>query len=129
MTEKQSTETGFIVIGRLKIDLPGHCTWLDNQPLLLCPLEFKVLVYLAQHTGRVVTANELLREIWGCSLKRGGTKNMVYCRINGLRRAFRACGATPGHYLSTKVGHGWQMLPHPTARSCKAKGNDGGQKL
>lgn len=52
-----------LVIGPLKIDTGARMATLDLEPLLLTPVEFDLLVVLAQARGRVKTREELLGEI------------------------------------------------------------------
>jgi DNA-binding winged helix-turn-helix (wHTH) protein len=44
----------------------------DGQPVHLTPTEYKLLSVLAANLGRVVTAPQLLREVWGPSNRTTG---------------------------------------------------------
>lgn len=57
-----------------------------GQAINLTRLEFDLLVYMAKNVGRVITPEELLKEIWGASLENGGTQNQVNCTFKRLRK-------------------------------------------
>ena len=54
-----------IVRGDLVIDRQRFRVLRDEQELRLTPKEFELLLYLAQHPGRVLTHRTLLKAIWG----------------------------------------------------------------
>ncbi|MHB1079103.1 MAG: response regulator transcription factor [Prosthecobacter sp.] len=58
---RQSAE---IVVGALKLDLLHHEASLDEAPLQLTPTEFALLKVLAEHAGRIVTQNQIMKQVW-----------------------------------------------------------------
>jgi two-component system KDP operon response regulator KdpE len=58
---RQSAE---IVVGGLKLDLLHHEATLDDAPLKLTPTEFALLKVLAEHAGRIVTQNQIMKRVW-----------------------------------------------------------------
>lgn len=58
---RQSAE---IVVGTLKLDLLHHEASLDDAPLKLTPTEFALLKVLAEHAGRIVTQNQIMKQVW-----------------------------------------------------------------
>jgi DNA-binding response OmpR family regulator len=52
-----------IVIGRLRVNPNSHTAVLGDQPLVLTPVEFDLLISLARGKGRVKTREQLLDEI------------------------------------------------------------------
>lgn len=58
---RQSAE---IVVGALKLDLLHHEASLDEAPLKLTPTEFALLKVLAEHAGRIVTQNQIMKQVW-----------------------------------------------------------------
>ena len=54
-----------IVSGDLRIDLAGHKVFLADNELKLTKKEFALLALLARNAGRIVTHQQILREIWG----------------------------------------------------------------
>ncbi|WP_411045560.1 response regulator [Thalassospira lucentensis] len=54
-----------IVSGELKIDLAAHRVFKGENELKLTKKEFALLTLLARNAGRIVTHQQILREIWG----------------------------------------------------------------
>jgi DNA-binding winged helix-turn-helix (wHTH) protein/tetratricopeptide (TPR) repeat protein len=50
--------------GPFLLDTVNHCLWRSNQRVPLAPKSFDVLRYLIDHSGRLVTQNELLEALW-----------------------------------------------------------------
>ena len=48
----------------VEIDLSAHKVTVGGKPVKLKEMEFRLLVYLAQNLGRVVTKEELLENVW-----------------------------------------------------------------
>lgn len=51
--------------GHLRVDFERHRVWLGGKTIRLSPLEFRMLAYLVQQQGSVVTHNQLLESVWG----------------------------------------------------------------
>ena len=95
-----------IVVGPLSIDLQACVAKLHEQQIQLAKLEFSVLVYLANNAGHVVSAVELLREVWGCP--ECGTPAQVKNCIKRLRGKIEPDPKRP-RYVLTAYGHGYFM--------------------
>ena len=59
-----------------------HCTW-NEEELALTPMEFKILWYLCEHQGKVVSSEELYEAVWG--EKYLDSNNTVMAHIARLR--------------------------------------------
>lgn len=63
---QNKTETSSILsFGSLSIDLAGHIARKDNNLLKLTSTEFSLLALMAKNSGRVLTHQYLLKEVWG----------------------------------------------------------------
>jgi len=51
--------------GGLKVDLAARRVTRDGQPIALTPTEFKLLVALMREPGKVISTEDLVREVWG----------------------------------------------------------------
>jgi len=51
-------------LGPLEIDVPGYRVAVDGQPVPLTALEFRLLLDLARHPGRVQSRDQLLERVW-----------------------------------------------------------------
>lgn len=58
---RQSPE---IIAGALKLDLLHHEATLADVPVKLTPTEFALLKVLAEHAGRIVTQNQIVKQVW-----------------------------------------------------------------
>ncbi|MEZ4389668.1 MAG: response regulator [Polyangiales bacterium] len=104
----RSTETPGPVraVGPLRIDLAKRVVTVDEREVHLTPIEYRLLAVLAQHVGRVVTQQHLLREVWGA----GHTHQPHYLRVYmaALRRKIERDPARPA-ILQTEQGVGYRM--------------------
>jgi two-component system KDP operon response regulator KdpE len=93
--------------GRLHIDLAQREVVLDGQPLSLTRKEYAVLAMLLRHSGRVVTQQQLLRELWGPT----HVEDTHYLRIviGKLRQKLGDDPTTP-RWLKTEPGVGYRFL-------------------
>ncbi|ULU26978.1 response regulator [Dyella terrae] len=93
--------------GHLAIDLSRREVFLDGVVLSLTRKEYAVLALLLRHAGRVVTQQQLLRDIWGAT----HTQDSHYLRIvvGKLRQKLGDDPATP-RWLKTEPGVGYRFL-------------------
>ncbi|MGA2191904.1 MAG: response regulator transcription factor [Nitrospirota bacterium] len=54
-----------IAIGDLVLDLAKHKVFLKGEAVELSPTEFKLLKYLVENQGRVISRESLLNNVWG----------------------------------------------------------------
>lgn len=64
-SQKVSEEASLYENGNLKIDYAAGCAYRDGVEIHLTPIEYKLLCLLARNTGKVLTHNFILNEIWG----------------------------------------------------------------
>jgi two-component system KDP operon response regulator KdpE len=95
-----------IVCGALNIDLAYRRVTLDDAEIALTPKEYAVLALLAQHLGRVVTQQQLLRDIWGPS--HVGDSHYLRVVVGHLRQKLGDDPAAP-RYLITEAGVGYRL--------------------
>lgn len=76
-------QTTVITIGKLVIDKVNRSVVREEQPVILQPREFDLLVYLAQKQGETVTRQMLLEEVWGFDFD--PQTNIVDVHISRLR--------------------------------------------
>ncbi len=92
---------------RLSIDLARREVSLDGTPLALTRKEFAVLAMLLRHSGRVVTQQQVLREVWGAT----HVQDTHYLRVvlGKLRQKLGDDPVTP-RWLKTEPGVGYRFL-------------------
>ena len=99
-------------VGELEIDYAQHLVTMAGKEVSLTPIEYRLLAYLAQNVGRVITQDLLLEHVWGSDY--AGESHMLQVNMNRLRRKIETDPSHP-HYLLTKVGIGY-MLVEPTEK-------------
>jgi two-component system KDP operon response regulator KdpE len=72
----------------------------------LTPIEYKLLATLVRHAGKVVTHQQLLREVWGPSHDEQSHYVRVY--MAHLRHKLESEAARP-RYLLTEPGVGYRL--------------------
>ena len=100
--------------GNLYIDYSQHLVMLNGREIALTPTEYRIISYLAQNVGRVVTQDLLLEHVWGQEYL--GESHMLQVNINRLRRKLEV-DATQPHYILTKVGVGYSLAAIPVGSS------------
>jgi DNA-binding response OmpR family regulator len=100
--------------GNLLVDYSQHMVIMNGQEIALTPTEYRIIAYLAQNVGRVVTQDLLLEHVWGPEYL--GESHMLQVNINRLRRKMEI-DATQPHYILTKVGVGYSLASLPIGMS------------
>ncbi|MGE0698867.1 MAG: response regulator [Hyphomicrobiaceae bacterium] len=95
-----------VTLGPLTIDLAQRRVTVSGRPVQATPKEYRLLEVLAQHSGKVVTHQHLLREIWGVA----HTDASHYLRIlvRKTRHKIEADPARPA-LLQTELGVGYRL--------------------
>ncbi len=93
-------------IGELRMDLLHRQVFVGDREVRLTPIEYKLLATLVRHAGKVVTHQQLLREVWGPT----NTDQAHYVRVYmaHLRHKLEAEPARP-QYLLTEPGVGYRL--------------------
>lgn len=92
--------------GSLEINLSARSGAIDGKRLLLGPKEYLVLQILAQNAGKVVTRQQLMKQVWGAS----HLDDTHYLRIvvRNLRKKIEADPTRP-RILLTELGVGYRL--------------------
>jgi two-component system, OmpR family, KDP operon response regulator KdpE len=94
------------ISGDLLVDLARRRVTLRGEEVHLTPIEYKLLTTLVAHAGRVVTHQQLLREVWGLHTSEQTQYLRVY--MGQLRHKLEATPSRPVHLL-TEPGVGYRM--------------------
>jgi two-component system KDP operon response regulator KdpE len=92
--------------GNVRVDLVRRLVFVDDKEVRLTAIEYKLLVTLVRHAGKVVTHRQLLKEVWGPLHVDEGHYLRVYMRQ--LRNKLEASPANP-KYLVTELGVGYRL--------------------
>jgi two-component system KDP operon response regulator KdpE len=93
-------------LGKVKVDFDRRLVFRDQDEVHLTPIEYKLLLVLLKHRGKVVTHRQLLKEVWGPSY----VEQNAYLRIFilNLRRKLEDDPTRP-QYLLTEPGVGYRL--------------------
>jgi two-component system KDP operon response regulator KdpE len=103
-----AAETSVIETDSFVVDLPAKKALRDGHEVRLTPTEWHLLETLLANPGRLVTQQQLLREIWG--LQQSNKTNYLRVYMAQLRRKLEADPARPRH-LITEPGMGYRFEP------------------
>jgi two-component system KDP operon response regulator KdpE len=103
----RSSKNTVITAGRLTIDLANHLVTRGSELVKLTPTEYSLLAYLAGNSGRVLTHQSILKQVWGYS----GGGNMEYLRIyvRQLRQKIEEDPRDP-QLIITESGVGYRFM-------------------
>ena len=93
-------------VGQLKLDLGKRQVFVDEREVHLTPIEYKLLSALARNAGRVITHQQLLREVWGT---RYGTQTQYLHVYMGQLRSKLEAEPTRPRLLITEPGVGYRL--------------------
>ncbi len=93
-------------VGDLRVDLAQRSVTVADQEVHLTPIQYKLLLILVRHAGKVITRRQLLHDVWGPSY----TEEAHYLRVymGQLRHKLEADPARP-RYLLTEPGVGYRL--------------------
>ena len=96
-----------IVRGALTIDRERFRVLIDDKEVRLTPKEFELLLYLAQHPGRVLTHRAILKAIWGPHAL--DQPEHLRVLVASLRRKIEPNPSTP-QYILTEPWVGYRFM-------------------
>lgn len=91
----------------LTIDFLKRKIILDGQELHLTPIEYKIVAYLAQNSGMVMTYSSIMNNVWGPYAE--SDNKILRVNMANIRRKLEKNPAEPV-YIFTEVGVGYRML-------------------
>jgi len=94
-----------VQLGDLMLDVDAGTATRAGQPLDLTATELRLLSYLADQRGRLVSKEQILTAVWGYDAY---DPNLVQVYISALRRKLEAHGS---RILHTSRGIGYQLRP------------------
>lgn len=96
--------------GPLRVDFAYRKVTLEGVEIALTRKEYAVLALLARHPGRVVTQQQLLKQIWGAT----HVEDSHYLRVvvGHLRQKLNDDPTLP-RFILTDAGVGYRLLEHP----------------
>ncbi|MDR7551015.1 MAG: response regulator transcription factor [Armatimonadota bacterium] len=95
-----------VEIDDLRVDFERRQVTLAGREIRLTPTEYDVLKFLVRHAGKLVTHQQLLREVWGPEYI--DETQYLHVFMSQLRRKLEPAPARP-RYISTEPGVGYRF--------------------
>ena len=108
--QQSTTGEPVFILDNLRVDMSLRQVFLNEQEVHLTPIEYKLLTVLIQNAGKVITHNQLLKEVWGPSY----SKETQYLRVymTQLRHKLELDPARP-RFLINEPGIGYRLKIDP----------------
>lgn len=92
--------------GKLRVDLTARVVTYDGEEVQLTPTEYDLLRVLIHYAGRVLTHQQLLKEVRGASYQT--ETHLLRVHMSNLRRKIEEDPANP-QYILTEPGVGYRL--------------------
>jgi len=102
----EAVPTDVFITANLRVDLLNRLVSVDGREVHLTRIQYRLLSVLIKHAGKVLTHQQILKEVWGPSYQ----ENAHYLRIymSQLRQKLEADPAQP-RFLLTESGVGYRL--------------------
>lgn len=90
----------------LVIDFEKHLVSVEQKEIHLTQIEFKIIALLAQNSGKVMTYDTIIENIWGPYAD--GDNSILRVNMAHIRRKLEKNPAEP-QYIFTEIGIGYRM--------------------
>jgi two-component system, OmpR family, KDP operon response regulator KdpE len=97
-------------IDGLEVDLEHRRVSAEGEEVQLTPTEYDLLRLLVHHAGKVLTHNQILRQIWGPAYIE--QPHVLRVNISNLRRKIEPEPTRP-RYILTELGVGYRLKVKP----------------
>jgi two-component system, OmpR family, KDP operon response regulator KdpE len=103
----ESASNAILKSGDFQFDLDSRIVTLNGREIYLTPTEYDLLVYFAQHAGKVLTQRKLLGAVWGGDY----TQQPEYLRVfvGQLRKKIESDPSAP-RYIVTEPWVGYRFI-------------------
>lgn len=85
------------------MSIEKHEVKIDDEVIHLSKQEFQILHYMFQQKGKIITQNQLLKEVWGNTFSDEVQYLRVY--IGQLRKKLKNCSIQPLIITESGVGY------------------------
>lgn len=92
--------------GGLVIDMNKRKVTVDGNEIHLTPIEYKIVTYLAQNSGMVITYSALMSNVWGPYAE--DDNKILRVNMANIRRKLEKDPVEP-KYIFTEIGVGYRM--------------------
>lgn len=104
VSAQKSPPKKLLTFGNLRINIHRREAFLNEELLFLKPQEYDLLQYLMEHQGRVLSRDQILKQVWGWDFS-GGSRT-VDVHIRWLREKIEPDPAKPRRIITVRgVGY------------------------
>jgi two-component system response regulator MtrA len=104
---EQRDNQRLLAFGSLMMDLEAHRVTYRDRNIQMSPMEFKLLRYLMENAGIVLSKEDLLEHVWGYP-PAAGDMNLIEATVRRLRKKVEKDPSHP-HYIKTVWGTGYRF--------------------
>ena len=104
--QHSGSEVSVFVLDNLKVDLSKRQVFLSDAEIHLTPIEYRLLTVLIKYAGKVITHNQLMREVWGLAYVDQSHYLRIY--MAQLRHKLEADPARPRFFIN-EPGVGYRL--------------------
>jgi two-component system KDP operon response regulator KdpE len=90
----------------LLVDFLKHEVRVNDRPVTLTPTEYGILRTLVNHAGKVLTHQQLIKEVWGGNYE--ADSHLLRVNVSNLRRKIETDPVRP-QYIITEPGIGYRL--------------------
>lgn len=105
--KQKGTEQQVFKSGKVSIDFDKRIVMVSNKKVKFTPKEYAVFTLLAKNAGKVLTQNQILRELWGPYFQEESQYLRIY--VMQIRRKIEDDPANPEMIL-TEPGVGYRFM-------------------
>jgi two-component system KDP operon response regulator KdpE len=91
----------------LTVDMERRIVRVDDEPVHLTQIEYKIVTLLCKNAGKVLTHDHMIREVWGpfsnCDTQ------LLRVNMANIRRKIERDPSVP-EYITTEIGVGYRMI-------------------
>ena len=103
----EKTEKKQYKIGNIKVDQDTKTVTIRNKPIKFTPIEYKILVYFIKNAGKVLSSNDIYKEVWNES-EAYNIENTIAVHIRHIREKIEKDSREP-KYIKVVWGIGYKM--------------------
>lgn len=104
---QQDTQTHLLHFGEITVDISQRLVLRQQQAIHLTQTEYRLLLTLIRHAGKVMTHRQLLQAVWGPNHSESSHYLRIY--MGHLRQKLEVTPAQPKHFL-TETGVGYRFV-------------------
>lgn len=105
--KSQASQTMSFLGGRLVVDYDKHRVFIDGNDAGFTQNEFKLISLLGKYSGKVLTYDYMMKEIWGPNVK--NDNRILRVNMANMRRKIEQNPAQP-EFIFTEIGVGYRIV-------------------